>query len=298
MLTEEQTFDTRIAAVEAIKSVSSSAGLIADKSESTIPRVHHAHLPWLFALYDALTDDDVEVREAASEAAIPILSLALVPVEAAARLSRWLAAQFGHNAGFQVHVAGRMIGHEFGYASHSTREEPVSSLRELGWVSAKAELEEAMRFDDSLFVVEEHNQYIDEVREAKRWTDAFFSTATAKTNGDMPDVTNFIAEWTLEGLRTLTELMQPESLTACDGPLGWTSKPQVFAICARIVICASALVRCGRVQSRGSNEGHGGGQLYMRVENELEVFWELGRGEQQKFHGTLLDMCVVQKRPA
>jgi len=284
VLTEQQTFDTRVAAVEAIKSVCSSAGLVADKSESSVPQVHHAHLPWLFALYDALTDDDVEVREAASEAAMPILGLALVPVEAGARLSRWLAAQFGHDAGFRAHVAGRMIGHEFGYATYSTREESVSNLSELGWVSPKAELEEAMRFDGSLFVIEEHNQYIDEVREVKRWTDAFLSTATAEANGGMPDVTNFIAEWTLEGLRTLAELMQPESPTACDGSLGWTSKPQVFTICARIVICASALVKCGR-----------GGQLYMRVENELKGVSELGRGEQRKFHGTLLDMCNVQR---
>ncbi|KAI0389979.1 hypothetical protein F5Y17DRAFT_446624 [Xylariaceae sp. FL0594] len=289
----DQTFDTRMAVVEAMRSVSSSAALGAGKPENGAARIHTAHLPWLFALYDALADDDVEVREAASEAVVPILGQALVPVEAGARLSGWLAKQFGPDAGFQIHVAGRMVGHEFGSSSHPTRQELASSLSELGWVPAEAQLEEAMRFDDSLFVVEEHNQYIDEVLEARRWTDLFLSIVKEEPTGGIADVATFIAEWTFEGLRTMTGMTQSNSLAACDGPLGWTSKPQVFAICARILMCASAIVRCNHLQDRGSTEGHGGGRLYLEVEDALKGFWELGRTDQQKLHGTLLNMCEV-----
>ncbi|TGJ86103.1 hypothetical protein E0Z10_g2662 [Xylaria hypoxylon] len=298
----DRTFDTRIAAVEAINSLSTTVRFPNNTSDKRVSQIHQAHLPWLLALYDALTDDDVEVREAASEAASSILGQMLVPVEAGARLLRWLAAHFGYETGFLMHVAGRMVGHNFGstsfIATHAI-EGGSTEVNWVGWISAKTQLTEAMRFDDSLFVIEEHNQYIDEVREAKRWTDVFLSSDSPRAMDARDNVGKFLAEWTLASLRTLTEIVQNESAMAGDGPLGWTSKPHVFAICARILLCASALTKLKFSHSQVHGQGEEGkkekgGQVYTDVSEELGRFWELGHGDLARLHGLLLRMREIE----
>ncbi|KAI0537350.1 putative death-receptor fusion protein-domain-containing protein [Xylaria digitata] len=298
----DRTFDTRMAAVEAISSVSSIVRFSNDISNNGACQIHQAHLPWLLALYDALTDDDVEVREAAAEAASSILGLALVPVEAGARLLHWLTRHFEHEATFLTHVVGRMVGHNFGstsfVATHGT-EGGLLEANRLGWIPAKTQLTDAMRFDDSLFVIEEHNQYIDEVREAERWTEVFLSMNSARAKDSGSDANKVIAEWTLVSLRTLTEIVQPESTAGGDGPLGWTSKPQVFAICARILLCASALRKLDTSNSGVHGQGGEGnkekaGQLYTDISEELGRFWEIGHGDRAKLHGLLLRMREIE----
>ncbi|KAI1754344.1 putative death-receptor fusion protein-domain-containing protein [Xylaria castorea] len=299
--TADRTFDTRIAAVEAINSLATIVGFLADSLDNkSNSQISSAHLPWLLALYDALTDDDVEVREAAAEAASPILGLPLVPVEANARLLRWLIPRFGHESDFIMHVAGRMVGHNFGsytFITTGATERGSAEADGSNWVSAKAQLAEAMRFDDSLFVVEEHNQHIDEVREAKRWTDVFIASNSAGAGDAHGNANRALAEWTSAGLRALTEIAQSESAVAGDGPLGWTSKPQVFAICARILICASALVKLRSTWSQTHNQEERkekGASIYMDVSEELSRFWKLGRGDEARVHGLLLRMCGIE----
>ncbi|KAJ8129317.1 hypothetical protein O1611_g4314 [Lasiodiplodia mahajangana] len=229
----DRTFDTRIAAIEAIGSLAATTRFPSANSDGNPSKIHQSHLPWLLALYDALTDDDVEVREAAAGAAKSILGLELVPAEAGSRLLCWLAGHFGHESDFLTHVGGRMVGHNFGstcfVATHPAGED-VPEVNGLDWVPAESQLAEAMRFDDSLFVVEEHNQYIDEVREAKRWADVFLSSVSSTEKRVHNSVTRALAEWTLAGLRTLARIAETESAADGDGPLGWTSKPEVFAI--------------------------------------------------------------------
>ncbi|KAI0453227.1 putative death-receptor fusion protein-domain-containing protein [Xylaria acuta] len=298
----DRTFDTRIAAVEAIDSLAITVGFPANRSDNDSDfKIPNAHLPWLLALYDALTDDDVEVREAAAEAANPILGLALVPVEAGAQLLRWLTTRFGNEPEFLMHVVGRMVGHNFGSFSFLTTGPTERGLAEVDgpdWVPAKAQLAEAMRFDDSLFVVEEHNQYIDEVREAKRWTDVFLSSDLATAKDARGNANQALVEWTLAGLRALIEIARSESAVGGDGPLGWTSKPQVFAICARVLICASALA--GLKNTRDQAHSHEGenrekeANIYTDISEELNRFWKLGRGDGARVHGLLLRMCGIE----
>ncbi|KAI1169980.1 putative death-receptor fusion protein-domain-containing protein [Nemania sp. FL0916] len=292
----DRTFDTRIAAAEAIRSLSSNTRFPAGDPHNESPQIHRSHLPWLLALYDALMDDDVDIREAAAEAASSILGLALVPVEAGARLLRWLAAYFGYESDFLVHLVGRMVGHNFGstcfVATHATEEHPAREDG-LDWVSAKTQLAEAMRFDDSLFVVEEHNQYTDEVREAKRWTNAFLSLELSKPERVRHAAHEALAEWTKAGLRALTEIIQSRSVIDGDGPLGWTSKPEVFAICARVLICASAAAKLEKAHSQG-NKGDEAG-VYAGISEELSQFWKLGRGKRARVHPQLLSMCGIEE---
>ncbi|KAI1353162.1 putative death-receptor fusion protein-domain-containing protein [Xylaria sp. FL0043] len=292
----DRTFDTRIAAVEAINSLSTVVQFPNDSSDDGAAKVHYAHLPWLLALYDALTDDDVDVREAAAEATSPILGLALVPFEAGVRLLRWLARNFGHEPDFLMHIAGRMVGHDFGAASFTIAqalEGDSTDASGVSWVPTRTQLTEAMRFDDSLFVIEEHNQYIDEVREARRWADVFLSSGPSGANDARSEASKVLAEWTLASLRTLIEIAQSESVTDGDGPLGWTSKPQVFAICARTLLCASALLQLQGAQDQEAN-GEKEGKMYADVAEELDRFRRLGHDGRTRIHGLLLTMCGIE----
>ncbi|KAI0145897.1 hypothetical protein F4776DRAFT_382398 [Hypoxylon sp. NC0597] len=265
----DRTSDTRIAAVGAIGSFSTSVASTFTPSTAPDP----THLSWLLALYDALNDDDDEIRAAAASAASPLLSnQRLVSVEAGRRLLRWLLACYGAVAEFRAHVACRMAGH-----SSSPKQDPSDSPIAVAarllenWTPAEAQLAEAMRFDDSLFVVEEQNLYVDEVREARRWRDVFSSLPPLPTpSSSSPSAETTLAHWTLAGLRTLTHIVRVEGR---DGPLGWTSKPEVFAICARILISGSALAAAGD----------------LGIKEELRRFRDEGR--RAEVHGLLLGMC-------
>ncbi|KAI0850975.1 putative death-receptor fusion protein-domain-containing protein [Daldinia vernicosa] len=246
----DRTFDTRMAAVGAMHSFSTSVAL---KLTSTEKNSDSAHLPWLIALYDALNDDDDEVRAAAASAATPLLSnQRLISVEAGRRLLHWLLAHYGDVDEFRAHVACRMAGNlpSSPSSSYVTLEQvptgatPSTAKRLLkGWIPAEAQLAVAMRFDDSLFVIEEQNLYVDEVREAHRWSNIFSSLPQQYPS----EATAALSQWCLSGLETLSRIATAEGT---DGPLGWTSKPEVFAICARILIGGTALAATGDDQIR------------------------------------------------
>ncbi|RYP79117.1 hypothetical protein DL771_000095 [Monosporascus sp. 5C6A] len=320
---DDRTFDTRMAAVAALKSFSEAVPPSADVNPS--PDVERAHLPWLLVLYDALNDDDEEVREAAAQAAAPVLGgRPRASIEAAARLLAWLRGRYGSDAEFRARAAGRMIGH---HAAHNMPGEEGAGAR----IPAEQQLRVAMRFDGALFVVEEQNQYVDEVREAYRWRDVLFppppsssssAAATTATTAAAPEL-RALATWTLAGLRTLTRLLRSgvgEETEAeaeaqktrgddddDDGPLGWTSKPQVFAICARILISGTALLSASPAppsssEDDGNNktttatttttEGDADAEdLRGEVREALRVFRDAGR--RAGVHGLLLGMCAT-----
>lgn len=214
------------------------------------------YLPWLLALYDYLNDDDEEIRDVAAAACAPILGKPLVSIEAGERLLAVLADLHGpDNDEFRAHAAGRLVGHQL----ESDSDE---------WTPALTQLARALRFDDSLFVVEEQNLYVDEVREATRWRDAFFSSSSSTSSSQ--EHQEALAAWTAAGLRTLSRIADDQ---ADDGVLGWTSKPEVFAICARVAIAAAALAGAG----------------HDAVREELRAF--VDRGAMTRVHGLLLQMC-------
>ncbi|RYP50459.1 hypothetical protein DL768_004051 [Monosporascus sp. mg162] len=325
---DDRTFDTRMAAVAAVKSFSEAVPPSADVSAN--PDVGRAHLPWLLALYDALNDDDEEVREAAARAAAPVLGgHPMASIEAAARLLAWLRGRYGSDAEFRAHAAGRVIGHRAAYDIPG-EEGPGA------WTPAEQQLRVAMRFDGALFVVEEQNQYVDEVREAYRWRDVLFpppsspSSAAATAAASTAPELRALAAWTLAGLRTLTRLlragvgeeteaeaeaeaeveaqkMRDDDDDDDDGPLGWTSKPQVFAICARILISATALLSAGPAPSSPSGDdgnnrttttaatttegGADADDLRGEIGEALRAFRDAGRGA--RVHGLLLGMCAT-----
>jgi hypothetical protein len=91
-----------------------------------------------------------------------------------------------------------------------------------------------MKFDDSLFVIEEQNLFVDEVRETQRWVSVYKSLAWESNNPCLEALTS----WTSEGLEAMQSLVSQE-----DGPLGYGSKPEVFAILSRVIRASAALAR-------------------------------------------------------
>lgn len=175
------------------------------------------HLPLLMALYDALNDDDDEVRDVAAAATIRILGRALAPLEAADRLLDHLAAQFGELPAFHNVVACRLAG---------------VSPRLAEWPDVRLAVEQAINFDDSLFAQEEQNLFVDEVRELRR----FQRVARGLPWKADDDCVRRLIEWTTSGLRLIGEEERRD-----DGPLGLASDQHYFALCARLVISGVVL---------------------------------------------------------
>lgn len=245
-----QTFDTRMAAAEALRSfaLATAAPFPAVASDDDL-------LPFVSCVYDALNDDDDEIRDVAAEAAGAVLGTPLIPGEAARRLPLWMAGRFSKSTSASSLVrqaADRMEGQ-------------TNSTEVASWLSAETLLANALEFDDALFLVEEHNLYIDEVREAERW-----AAVVAGSDG-----VDGLVERLANGLEAL--VARVSSAEGDDGPLGWTAAPGVFAVCARLVIGARAVLA-----SRG--EGATG-----RLSALLTTFHEAG--ERARVHGLLLAMA-------
>lgn len=167
-----------------------------------------------------------------STAVNSIVGEALVPIEAANRLLRWLVQHLGGSSsgsssspGFKAEVASRIVGH-----SRAGGADAAATT----WEPAEQGLARALELDDSLFVVEEQNLFVDEVREARRWVGVFESLAWDAGNETLARLDG----WLRGGLAALGWLSERE-----DGPLGWASNPGVFALCTRIMRGSAALAK-------------------------------------------------------
>ncbi|KAK2595751.1 hypothetical protein QQS21_006577 [Conoideocrella luteorostrata] len=209
---DDKTFDTRFAAASSLRS------FFAVHPSAKLPE----QIPALITLYDSLNDDDDEVREVAAAAAKSIVGRALVPLEAAYRLLQFLTTNFGSSSIFRGVVVDRLVGH-CGIRAATLTE---------GWEPAEVELSKSMLFDDSLFVVEEQNLFVDEVRETKRWVGVFEALEWSAKDESLAK----LIDWLRGGVVQMGQLADVD-----DGPLGWASNPRVFAICARLIYTSVAV---------------------------------------------------------
>lgn len=238
-LHDSNTFDMRMAAARSLQSFAT--GLRSAVGTDA------AYLPLLLALYMTLVDDDEEVREIGALATSFVLAehatspQPLVAVDAADALLAWIQRHFGQTNEFRAYVACRMVG------------DPVVAI-DIGvqdlssWTTAEKQFSEALIVDESLFVVEEQNLFIDEVRETERWAELFrklefdFDEETEEESGSIKRVLmmdsslSALKEWTEGALAVLAQ-----QVTFDDGPLGWASSPAAFALCHRVLVCGSVL---------------------------------------------------------
>lgn len=196
---------------------------------------HTYFLPSFFSLYDTLNDDDEDIRSLSANTVGYHLSQSFEPLEAKMELLDWLREHYEDSSVFAWNVIVRM-----------TQDNPhIYTTGTLGLVSAEKQYAKAMEFDDALFMEEDPNLFVDEVREVEIWASLFVRVVTKRVSGYRPQNHNpwmvchaMLADWVLAGLKNLNSLLIKE-----DGPLGWTSNPATFAVSMRICICARALLR-------------------------------------------------------
>lgn len=236
-LHDSNTFDMRMAAASAIRSFAAAVRSAAGGDA--------AYLPVLLALYNTLIDDDDEIRDVGAVATALVTSSdprpqPLVAVDAADALLTWLRERFGHTNEFRAYVACRLVG------------DPLIAL-DIGvqdlnaWTAPEKLFAEALEVDESLFAVEEQNLFIDEVRETQRWADVFNALPRDydQTEGDggvagkvliMDSSLDALKRWVEKALDALVAQIGHD-----DGPLGWASNADAFALCHRVLVCGTVM---------------------------------------------------------
>jgi hypothetical protein len=229
----------------------------------------------IWALYDSLNDDDDEIRDFSALTVSRLLKKSLVPLAARLELVEYVYSYLGRTSSFSREVVRRMTG-SYAYCSQKYLA-PV-----------KLQLARVLYEDDSLFVEEEQNLFIDEVREAKLWTKFFEGVELDGTTWRWAEIQRVWAEphtelafWVKDGLGTLIKILDEE-----DEALGGISKPAVFAIFMRVLLCANAIIRRHEGLYAIEKSSLAAGELMADIVAALEKFCILGR--EKGLHSSLL----------
>lgn len=282
-LRAENTFDTRLAAARALRTLA-----VAVRSRAGTDA---AYIPLLLALYGALVDDDEDVREVAAAATAALVTTTtsdeddedengnaksspppppLVAVDAADALLSWLGARLGHTNELRAYAACRLAGSAIVAADLGAQDLAA-------WTPPRDQLAAALRVDESLFAVEEQNLFVDEVREAERWAGMLRALAWEREGEEeMVVVEGALAalkRWAEGALEGVADLVR----RADDGPLGWASGADAFALCCRVLVCGRMLA--------GLLGGEAQGVDIVRLLGQIR---EAGRAS--RLHGLLLSV--------
>lgn len=195
------------------------------------------------ALYDRLNDDDEEIRDMAAATVSYLLSdpskesasISLVPLAASDLLSEWLSSAYGHSRPLCSSALNRL--------SQALRVEFLGLPSDICLLSAPAAyipvaetLAKARKRNTTMFAEEKQNLFINPVREAEIWARVLLQMAPPAVDAH---VAVAFMEWTVEGLRALTDAAAQE----LDGPLGWTSIHEVFVLGMRVLLAAKVILQ-------------------------------------------------------
>ena len=218
-------------------------------------------------LYDTLNDDDTEIREKGASIVSWILlkpepsgtagsaTSSLSPLAAKSRLTDFLIAHYNNSTALCYEAIGRLAGIrvELGRSVLSRGMANTTSagaghskmgMRPMLLPSIGVSLGEARREDTALFSEEKQNLYIDDVQEACGWAIVITKLSSSSIESDSA---HELEVWVMQGLAVLTEMAQAE----VDGPLGWTTKPDVFTMGARIIYAARVLLHWASIGVAG-----------------------------------------------
>lgn len=213
-------------------------------------------------VYDLLNDDDEEIRSISSSTASEILSSQsavsknVVPLLASQRLITHFLNTYSSLPELIIQAMSRMTGAKM-----------ISGVFE---PSASSTFAVATAENTALFMVEKQNLFIDHVREAILWSQLL----KRPPNGSIrAQECRALCMWVKEGLQLLTTKANSE----IDGPLGWTSKPDVFIFGMRVFCAADVLLNWqGRSRSRPTDQGLGKSLMELLVlgrKREIHDLW-------------------------
>jgi hypothetical protein len=239
-ITDTNPFDMRFAAAQSLSALSS---------------IWYADGPLILALslilHTLLNDDDDEIRTLAARTTSTLLHSQsdpntnhTVPLLSSHHLAAFLAHKFRTSPSLVREISCRLIDPSISFAQ---------------------ELDSARTENTALFAQEKQNLYLDPALNYVLYSRILMhSNVPASTYRQ-------IHTYTLAALTLLTQTAQQEK----DGALGWSSKPDVFALVVR-VICAAEVVLSAEVMvglrrfADALEAGEGHGLLVERVEGVLE----------------------------
>jgi len=227
-LVETSPFDARFAAVQSVSAISQ-IWTMSPTSKSTGPLL----LGLTLVLYDMLNDDDDEVRDLAALATASLISFhseprslpkPSVPVLSSHRLASFLITHFTFSSDLQTSALRRLTG--------TPLQTPLFA------VPFVQLLVEYRREDTALFSTEKQNLFLDPTLDAVLWSRVLRASSAHAMPGH---VHAQLQAWVIAGLRELIQVAENER----DGPLGWTSKPEVFTLGMRVICAADVALRRG-----------------------------------------------------
>lgn len=235
-LEETQPFPTRWAAIAALDTI---RGFWQRQHQGDNGEQHHLALALI--AYDALNDDDDEIRDAAARIATRIIvggpayndSIPTVlPLTAARKLAAYLRQTYADSPLLCAEALHRLLDHESGRDAAGARGALEWSEAEGGFA---AQLREARMENAALFAREKQNLFLDPVREVGVWGEVLGGLSLC--GGDGGDgavsarVVRALEEWCVAGLRELRLLAERER----DGAMGWFGRGEVFLLGWRVV---------------------------------------------------------------
>lgn len=208
----------------------------------TLPTTSKAHSTLLLCLclvlYDALNDDDDEIRDLAALTATNLFTAqgfllgttSAVPVLTSHRLAAFLIYSFPLSKHLGKSALCRLLGTSdltLTFSAHGFQDVFASTRQE----------------DMALFVQEKQNLFRDESTEVLLWSRVLKKLGSGAVTKDLIDG---LESWVLEGLAVLTETAKKET----DGALGWSSKPEVFVLGLRVIYGARVLLKWAKGEMR------------------------------------------------
>lgn len=229
-LHEDNPYDTRHAAADAVSRIQTGLRVPADNEEGMYTA---SFLAYCTAVYNLTNDDDEDIRVLAAKAACNIISTltpnkscsSLLPLAASTRLAKAMAHHFKTSEDFCV-TAMQFL---------TPRNEDVAAV-----------LREARTQTPSLFMQEKQNLFVDEAREARLWSHVLITLSSCAFSAKQVRELNLFVQ---EGLDTLLTT-DDDAPAAANGPLGWKRRSRVFVLGLRVVYAAEVLLDL-RARSRG-----------------------------------------------
>ena len=251
-----------------------------------------------FALYNIISDDDEEVRDSGAVATSNLLSgiasennarsISLMPLAASQEILQYLANKHSNSAILWIEAAHQLTGTTSSFKlgpveSYYLYENRVAShVISLHLNLASDMLQKARRQDTALFAEEKQNLFVDAVKEAKNWAELMLKLQSRGISSHM--ATEFCT-WCADGLKALIELSGCQT----DGPLGWVSKPDVFALGMRIILATKVQIHSSSKDSRDQDVA-----ILPQLLREL-----LSMGRENMLHGLWVQQIeeIIEDKP-
>jgi hypothetical protein len=186
-------------------------------------------LPSLFAVYTALNDDEEEVRILGARVVAKITGDHMAPPAAADSLRKWMANRYRTSNLFAQAVTDRIFGSSYASTEDEGEETSAANVRKT--------IESSFVEDDELFAVESQNLWIDQAGEAMKWSKVFGELSPDIFQNDATAL-QWIVSYATIGLEILVHILKKRE----DGAFGWSSRPEAFTSCTRIICCANTIL--------------------------------------------------------